>query len=230
MLDFDIYGLRARVSFTSRNDEEDVAGLLKFFLTKHVEKAELSLKFKKEKMAQEVGRLFYPYLAEIGIWAIHSGGFHFKGGHLVVGPSDCGKSTMSYLAMKQGFFLLSDDITLLRESDSGIEILPFYSTIFLNDEAIVPDPAQFKPAILKYFLFPRAISGPTCVKKTKKRINLLRRLTPQLLWSYDRKEQGRQKRFLEKLCDYPAFEVCWGRDLREDAFLFKEVLNEIVQG
>ncbi len=230
MLDFNIYGLRARVNFISRNDEEEVAGLLKFFLIEHVEKVEVNLDFIKEEVAQEIGGLFYRYLAEIGIWAIHSGGFHFKGGHLVVGPSDCGKSTMSYLAMKNGFSLLSDDITLLKESANGIEILPFYSTIFLNDEAIVPEPEQFKPAILKYFLFPSAISGPTFVKKTKKKIDLLRRLTPQLLWSYNRKEQERQKRLLEKLCDYPAFEVCWGQDLRGDSSLFREMLNEIVQG
>ena len=41
MLDFNIYGLRARVNFISRNDEEEVAGLLKFFLIEHVEKVEV---------------------------------------------------------------------------------------------------------------------------------------------------------------------------------------------
>jgi len=230
MLDFDIYGLKARVNFINRNDEKEVAGLLKFFLIEHIEKVEVDLDFIKEEAVQEIGGLFYRYLAEIGIWAMHSGGFHFKGGHLVVGPSDCGKSTMSYLAMRDGLPILSDDITLLRESANGIEMLPFYSTIFLNDEAIVPEPEQFKPAILKYFLFPSAISGTTFVKKKNKKIDLLKRLTPQLLWSYNRKEQEKQKRLLEKMCSYPAFEVCWGQELRGDSSVFREILNEVVQG
>ncbi len=60
MLDFDIYGLKARVNFINRNDEKEVAGLLKFFLIEHIEKVEVDLDFIKEEAVQEIGGLFLP--------------------------------------------------------------------------------------------------------------------------------------------------------------------------
>lgn len=230
MLKLDIYGLRTQIDFIRPKDEEEVTHLLKFFLKENIKEVDVNLSFKKKEVPQEIGSLLFPCLAEAGIWAMHSGGFHFKGGHLTVGPSECGKSTLSYMAMKNGLLLVSDDITLLRESDNGIEILPFYSIIFLKDKAIIPRPELFKPALLKYLLIPRTNNGPTFIKKMKKKVDLLRRLVPQFLWSYDRRAQKMQKYLLEKLCDYPAFELCWGVDLKENDLRFRKVLDEIIQG
>ena len=230
MLDLDIYGLRVRINFVDPDDEAGVTGLLRLFVRERSEKAYVGIDFRKKESSQEIGGLLFPFLAEQGIWAIHSGGFHYNGGRLTVGPSDCGKSTLSYMAMKNGLSLLSDDIALLRESSEGIEILPFYSTIFLRDRTVVPGLELFKPGALKCFFFPRAVRGPTCVEKMDKRIDLLKGLVPQFLWSYDRDIQERQKIFLEKLCGYPAFEVCWGRELFEDITVFREILDAVVQG
>ncbi|MDO9558554.1 MAG: hypothetical protein Q7I89_02595 [Syntrophales bacterium] len=203
--------------------------MLSLFLKDETEEAEATLDFRKKETPQEIGGLLYSHLARKGIWAMHSGGFHFQGGHLTVGPSDCGKSTFSHMAMKNGLDLLSDDITLLRETPDGFEMLPFYSTMFLKDGMIVPEQERYKPATLKYLLLPKINNGSVYLKKVKKKIDLLRRLVPQFLWSYDGSEQKKQKRFLEKMCHYPAYEVYWSSRLFHDHTLLRGILDEVVQ-
>jgi hypothetical protein len=230
ILNVNIYGLRARINCFDRKERDDVARLLSFFLKDKAEEAEITLDFRKKETPQEIGGLLYSHLARKGIWAMHSGGFHFHGGHLTVGPSDSGKSTFSHMAMKNGLDLLSDDITLLRETPDGFEMLPFYSTMFLKEGMVVPEQARYKPATLKYLLLPKISNGSVYLKKVKKKIDLLRRLVPQFLWSYDRSEQKKQKRFLEKMCHYPAYEIYWTTRLFHDHTLFKGILHEVVQG
>jgi len=229
ILNVNIYGLKARINCFGLEEKEDVARLLSLFLKDETEKSEAALDFRKKETPQEIGGLVFPHLARKGIWAMHSGGFHFHGGHLTVGPSDCGKSTFSHMAMKNGLDLLSDDITLLRETSDGVEMLPFYSTMFLKEGMIVPEQARYKPATLKYLLLPKIDNGSVYLKKVKKKIDLLRKLVPQFLWSYNRDEQKRQKRFLEMMCHYPAYEVYWGSGLFHDHTLFRGILDEIVQ-
>jgi hypothetical protein len=229
ILNVNIYGLRARINCFSLEEREDVARLLSLFLKDETEEAEATLDFRKIETTQEVAGLLFPHLARKGIWAMHSGGFHFHGGHLTIGPSDCGKSTFSHMAMKNGLFLLSDDITLMRECSDHIEMLPFYSTMFLKDRVIVPERERFKPAALKILLLPRVNRGSTYLKKIEKKVDILRRLVPQFLWSYEGTEQKKQKRFLETICDYPAYEVHWGSGLFHDHTLFRGILDEIVQ-
>jgi hypothetical protein len=230
MLNLDIYGLKVRINFASRREKGEVAGLLRLFLRDENGEADVSLDFKKTVTRQEIARHLFPFLAERGIWAIHSGGFHYKGGHLTVGPSNCGKSTFSYMAMKHGLSLLSDDIALVRDAVSGIEILPFYSAIYLKHEVIFPDSGLFRPVALTSLLLPRFGNGSLRVRKIERRIDLLRQLVPQFLWSYNSKEQEKQRRFLEKMCHYPAFEVYWNDRMFDDHRLFGNVLDEIVQG
>ncbi len=229
ILNVNIYGLKARINCFGLEEKEEIARLLSMFLRKEKQETEVTLKFKKKETPQEIGGLLFPHLARKGIWAMHSGGFHFHGGHLTVGPSDCGKSTFSHMAMKNGLDLLSDDITLLRETPDGFEMLPFYSTMYLKNGTISPERERYKPAVLRCLLLPRSNNRSISLKKVKKRIDLLRKLVPQFLWSYNRDEQKRQKRFLEKMCHYPAYEVYWGSGLFHDHTLFKRILDEIVQ-
>jgi hypothetical protein len=49
------------------------------------------------------------------------------------------------------------------------------------------------------------------------------------LWSYTGKEQKKQKRFLERMCDYPAYEVYWNSRLFQDDAFFRKMLDEIMQ-
>ncbi len=229
ILNVNIYGLKARINCFGLEEKEEIARLLSMFLRKEKQETEVTLKFKKKETPQEIGGLLFPHLARKGIWAMHSGGFHFHGGHLTVGPSDCGKSTFSHMAMKNGLDLLSDDITLLRETPDGFEMLPFYSTMYLKNGTISPERERYKPAVLRCLLLPRSNNRSISLKKVKKRIDLLRKLVPQFLWSYNRDEQKRQKQFLEKMCHYPAYEVYWGSGLFHDHTLFKRILDEIVQ-
>lgn len=229
ILNVNIYGLTARINCCTPEEKEEIAQLLSLFLKDETEEAEATLDFRKKETPQEIGGLLYSHLARKGIWAMHSGGFHFQGGHLTVGPSDCGKSTFSHMAMKNGLDLLSDDITLLRETPDGFEMLPFYSTMFLKDGMIVPEQERYKPATLKYLLLPKINNGSVYLKKVKKKIDLLRRLVPQFLWSYDGSEQKKQKRFLEKMCHYPAYEVYWSSRLFHDHTLLRGILDEVVQ-
>ncbi len=229
ILNVNIYGFRARINCFGREEKQDVARLLSLFLKDEAEEAEATLDFRKKETPQEVGGLLFPHLARKGIWAMHSGGFHFHGGHLVIGPSDCGKSTFSHMAMKNGLDLLSDDITLLRETPDGVEMLPFYSTMYLKNGTISPERERYKPAVLKFLILPKVNNGSISLKKINKKIDLLRKLVPQFLWSYNRSEQIRQKRFLEMICHYPAYEVHWGSGLFHDHTLFRGILDEIVQ-
>ena len=229
LLDINVYGLRARINCFSPDEEEAVGRLLSFFLTGEAAGAAPILDFRKKETSQEIGGLLFPLLARRGIWAMHSGGFHFQGGCLAVGPSDCGKSTFSHMAMRNGLDLLSDDITLLRETGEGIEMLPFYSVIFLKRQAIAPGRDRYKPATLKFLLLPRFGEDPLCAKRIEKKSELLRRIVPQFLWSHCTAEQTPQKRFVERLCHYPAYEISWGARLFRDHTLFKRMLDEIVQ-
>jgi len=228
-LNIDVYGLRVRINCSHEEDEREVARLLAFFLKNEIEEVDATLDFTRKETPQEIGSLLFPHLSRKGIWAMHSGGFHFDGGYLTIGPSDCGKSTFSHAAMNNGLFLLSDDITLMKESADSVEILPFYSTIYLKDKMIVPEPHLFKRAMLKVLLMPRANNGSIILKKIDKKIDILRKLVPQLLWSYSGNEQARQKRFLERMCDYPAYEVYWGPELFQDDAIFRNILDEIMQ-
>lgn len=229
ILNVNIYGFKARINCFGPEEKKDVARLLSFFLKDETEEAETTLVFRKKETPQEVGGLLFPHLARKGIWAMHSGGFHFHGGHLTIGPSDCGKSTFSHMAMKSGLDLLSDDITLMRKTPDGVEMLPFYSTIYLKNGTISPERERYKPAMLKFLILPRFNNSSISLKKIKKKIDLLRRLVPQFLWSYDRSEQMLQKRFLEMICHYPAYEIFWGSGLFHDHTLFRGILDEIVQ-
>lgn len=280
MLKLDIYGLRVRINFHHPKVEEDVARLLKIFLREDLDEVDVFLDYKEKGLPRAIGSQFFPHLAGKDIWGIHAGGFHLNGGHLTVGPPNRGKSMLSYMAMKNGFFVVSDDITLLRESIQEIEMLPFFSSIFLKGRAMMPESGLFKPAILKflsnlehanrlsllnkiavianllfsavylkgreivleqerikpailkYIIFPIHSDSirSTYAKRVEKKADLLKDISPQLLWSYDKEIQERQTIFLEKLCDYPAFEIFLGSDLRENFSLFEDALNEVSQG
>ena len=229
ILNLDIYGLKACINCFGRQETEDVSRLLSLFLINEITEFDTKLDFKKKETSQEIGGLLFSHLAEKGIWAMHSGGFHFHGGHLTIGPSDSGKSTFTLMAMKNGLDLLSDDITLLREAPDGIELLPFYSTIYLKNGTITPEKKRYKPATLKFLLLPKVNNGSLYLKKVKKKSDLLRKLVPQFLWSHNRVEQKRQKRFVEMLCHYPAYEVYWGSKLFHDHAIFRMILDEVVQ-
>lgn len=229
ILDLNVYGLRARIRCFGRDEEEGVSRLLSLFLTGEAEGRAAILDFKKRDTPQEIGRLLFPLLAERRIWAMHSGGFHFQGGCLAVGPSNCGKSTFSHMAMQNGFDLLSDDITLLRKTHEGVEMLPLYSVIYLKDGMIRPGNERFKPAMLKFLLFPQPHNASWFIRRIQKKSELLRRLVPQFLWSHSSDEQQRQKRFLEGMCRYPAYELHWGPGLFHDHTLLRTMLDEIVQ-
>jgi hypothetical protein len=230
ILDVNIYGLRARINCLSQENKRDVSRLLRLFLDDEIRPAERNIYFRKKETPQEVGGLLFPHLAHKGIWAMHSGGFHFHGGILTIGPSNCGKSTFTHMAMKNGFALLSDDVTLMKESEDGIELLPFYSVIYLRDKMVVPKKGLFKPASLRCLVALCFKNGPVRVKKIGKRIEKLRKITPQFLWSYRPAEQKRQKRFVEKMCDYPAYKVYWNSDMFRDDYRLRELLDGIVQG
>lgn len=229
ILHVNIYGLKARIRCHGPEEERDAALLLSLFLVDNLDEVDATLDFKKRERPQEIGGLLFSHLAAQGVWALHSGGFHFHGGHLTVGPSDCGKSTFSHMAFLHGFDLLSDDITLLRETPEGVELLPLYPAIYLKDGVVLPERTRYQPAMLKFLLLPKARGGAPQIKEMKKRIEVLRSLTPQVLWSYHESEQDRQKRLIEILCHYPAYEVYWNRTLYEDHVLFRSMLDEIVQ-
>ncbi len=229
MLNLNIYGLKVQLHFASWSDETKAADLFALFLNDDHDEADVSFEFGKNVARQEIARHLFPFLAEREIWAIHSGGFHYHGGHLTVGPSNCGKSTFSYMAAKNDLFLLSDDITLMKDTASGVEVLPFYSALYLKHKVILPDSSIFKPTLLKYLLLPRFSKGAFCIRKIEQRSDLLRQLVPQFLWSYNKREQEKQKRFLELLCNYPAFEVYWNETMFDDHRLLRDVLDAIVQ-
>lgn len=224
-----IYGLQAKIDCDSPLEGRDVSRLLSLFFEKDVAECAVNLDFRKKESSQEIGGLLFSHLAKKGIWAMHSGGFHFHGGHLTVGPSDCGKSTFSHMAMLSGLDLLSDDITLLRETPDGVEMLPFYSKIYLKSEVVEPEQTRYRPAVLKYLILPHPNSCSISVKKVEKKIDLLKKLVPQFLWSYNKQEQRRQKSFIEIMCHYPAYEVYWDSRLFHDHALFRMILDEIVQ-
>ncbi len=61
------------------------------------------------------------------LYALHSNCLLGEDGNgvLVLGPSGSGKSTCSLNLINQGWFYLSDDITLIRNSEKGIEAFSF---------------------------------------------------------------------------------------------------------
>ncbi len=220
--------MKTRINIRNKKEEAEVAELLNLFLVDTLDESDIIIEFRKKQRPQEIGALIYPHLAKKDIWAMHSGGFHYQGGRLTIGPSNCGKSTFTLIALQNGLSIVSDDITLIRLSDLGVELLPFYAKIFLKDRVLVPEPEVFKPGTLKSFVLPRKINGTTFVSKLGKRSDLLRRLVPQFLWSYNDGEQEKQKVFMERLCNYPAFEVGWGPHFWNDNFNFQDLLNEII--
>ncbi len=136
MLKLDIYGLKIQIKCKYSKTEKDLTLLLRHFIKNNLEDVHIKIDLKEKVLPRAIGEDIFPHLAEKKIWGIHAGGIHYNGGHLVLGPSQCGKSTLCYTAMKKGFDIVSDDITLLKESGNTIEMLPLYAGIFLKNKKI----------------------------------------------------------------------------------------------
>ena len=226
---FEIYGLGVEIGFARKEDAMEVSRLLKLFIRERTDKIDLHVNYLKKERGQEIAVFLIPALSRIGIWAIHAGGVHsWGGGILLVGPSGSGKSTFTYRALKSRVPIVSDDITLLKENEKGITLLPFFSTIYFGDDEIIPNSEKFRPVSLKYLLFPRKSEGVTIVREINKKSKVAKRLVTSLLWAYEAEMQEKQRRFIEKLCKYPAFEVYWNNKLFDDPFYFRGILDEII--
>jgi hypothetical protein len=229
-LSVEIYGLRAEIGFASREDAREVSKLLRMFTREEIESTDLTINYLKKERAQEIAVFLIPALARMKIWAVHAGGIHYQGGVLIVGPSDSGKSTFSYMALRNGFTIVSDDITLLRETEEGIGLLPFFSAIFWGGREITPELGSFEPANLKYILFPQKSEGSdTIVRKIDRKSEVAKKLIKSFLWAFESEVQEEQKKFIEKLSAYPAFEVDWNATLFNDPSYFKRILDEVIQ-
>lgn len=75
-------------------------------------------------------------LREQGVFSMHAAAL-CKGedGVLVVAPSDCGKSTLSYSLVRHGWDYLSDDFVVLHDEAGAVEAAPFRRTFGLDVEA-----------------------------------------------------------------------------------------------
>jgi len=70
------------------------------------------------------------------LFSMHAAALVRKGrGVLFVAASGCGKSTMAYSLVRQGWQYLSDDLILLRAGDAHVEAFSFRKVFALNREA-----------------------------------------------------------------------------------------------
>ncbi len=228
-LNLSLYGLKAQISCKKAEDRLGLAEILRFFITESKIVPDVKINFVKKQFLMEVGRFFWPRLAKKGIWTLHTGGFNYKGGVLVPGLSNSGKSTTTYSALQSGLKIIGDDVVLIRSKGDELEMLPVYGTIFFRDNPIKPKADQFKSGILKRIIFPVKTSKPSFIKPIKKEIDVLKLLTAQVLWAYDKRTQKKQKDFIERLLLYPAYKLYWNEDMVQDKKIIRRLMHDIVQ-
>jgi hypothetical protein len=81
------------------------------------------------------------------LYAIHAACVSQNGiGCLFVADSDCGKSTMAFSLVRQGWDYLSDDSVLFKLNEDDVEVFPLRKELFLD-----PDSARYFPEIVAYW-------------------------------------------------------------------------------
>ena len=230
MLYLDIYGLKCRLVFSRKSEKKGIRDILSLFIKPKV-KPDVVFDYLQTGRVQDIGPyLFYP-LSRRNIFTIHAAGIHYKNGvHLIAGVSSSGKSTLSCLALKYDFSITGDDIVLVRANRQKIEALPFYSRVFLKNRTIIPGREVFKPGPVTALVFPQYSNGPVKLKKITDPKIIMRLLSRQFLWAYEKKALLSQKNLFQELCRLPAYDLEWNKNKIKNKTDFMRLFDEIVQG
>lgn len=228
MLECDIYGLKARIDFRSSEDERGIKELFEFFIHKDINNIDIDIKFNKRRLLLEIGGLLFPHLARRGLYAFHAGCIVLNDGVLIVGPSDSGKSTIVKAALRTGIPLLADDVVILSSREEGIVVRPFYSKILLDGEEVKIDESFRNGIQLDFIIFPVPVDNFTFYNRINSKIDIVRKLVPQILWSEDSHIQEDQKDFILKLGNYSAFDLYWSLEDRDNPSKIMEAIDAMV--
>ena len=84
-----------------------------------------------------------------GLYGLHANGLTSKqGGVLIIGTSGSGKTTLTLSLVRAGWRYGSDDATLLREGEGGVEALAFRHGFSCTDETLARFPELEKAPLL----------------------------------------------------------------------------------
>lgn len=229
MLECNIHGLRVRIDFPSPDDECDIKELLEFFVHTDIKGIDLDIRFIKKTLPQEIGGFLFPHLARRGLYSFHAGCIAIDGGILISGPSDSGKSTISKAIHRAGIPVIADDVVILSRREENILVRPFYSKIQLDGEMVRVD-ESFKQGIeLKFIIFPIPVDNFTFFNRVNSRMDIVRRLVPQILWSKEPDIQKEQKDFILQLSEYEAFYLYWSLEDRDNPSKIVEAIDAMVR-
>lgn len=198
-------------------------------------------------------------LRENGLFPMHAAALQQGGeGVLIVADSDCGKSTMTYSLVRQGWDYLSDDAILIRDQGANVEAIPFRRMFGLDAEAgqffpelnrdwTQPFREEGKWAVAVDTLFPsqaaercvpRVLVFPEIVDRDMSEIVEISRVEAlhELIWQSDLsavtpETSQRQMDVLKTLVDQTRhFRIYSGRDLVEIPHRTAEILAPLLHG
>lgn len=191
--------------------------------------------------------LFYFALTELlkqkGLYTIHAAALEKNGcGLLIPGASGRGKTTCCISLLRAGYQLLSDDHPLLRENETGVEILPFPEKIDVTKKTIeffpelksakehlrqgtqkqyfyredfypYPQASPCKPSVI---IFPYILDCPKSYLQPFPKSRSLEELLPQGLLVLDKNIARHQFQVLSRLVkNADCYQLFFGEDVLE---------------
>lgn len=190
-----------------------------------------------------------------GLYALHANGLvRDKISILFAGSSGSGKSTLSLSLIRQGWGYLSDDVTLIRQCQDGIEAIAFQKgfsfdpgstnqypelnhpleTPFLNGHKRFLDINPIYPNRFQSSCFPKVLIFPKIVSQEKSQLTPIERARALILLiensggiMVDKELVVKQMGVLKQLIyQTSSYQLLAGRDLYEEP----ERISEIISG
>jgi hypothetical protein len=195
-------------------------------------------------------------LPQHGLYALHANSLVRDGvGVFFSGSSGSGKSTLSLSLIRQGWRYLSDDITLIRHCQDGIEAIAFQKgfsfdpnlvnhypelnhpleTPFFNGQKRFLDISLIYPDRFQSSCFPKVLISPKIVSQDRSRIIPIDRAEALILliensggFMVDKGIVTKQMEVFKQLVyQTSSYQLLAGRDLYEEPERISEVLSDL---
>lgn len=193
-------------------------------------------------------------LKRCGIFTFHATALEYKGkGVLIPGFSGRGKTTSFLSLLRAGYRYLSDDHPFFRETDSGVELLPYPLRINVTDQTVsfFPELRNAPPSLLhsgtpkRYFyaedlysnplgqsckpaviLFPTVVDSPhSCLEPLSKKL-AMEMILPHSLLVYEPEVAREEFKALVRLIqETDCYRLHFGRDVLDLPWLVTPLLD-----
>ena len=178
----------------------------------------------------QIAPIINPLLAKNEIWGFHGAGvIHEKGALVFLGKSGTGKSTLIQIFLRLGLKIIGDDIILMKDTEEGIDVLPFFCGIQAEDKSSIRTIpySSFSSGRLSNIFILSGIGDKTVIKGPIPKASLKREIYENMLWALDESIIRKQLVFVEKLILTEGYYMTPGHDIFKRANLVIEHIEKV---